>query len=241
MSTPVIETKELSRYFQVGSETVKALDGVNIAIQRGTFFGITGPSGSGKSTLLYVLGGMDRQTSGECRVLERELSLLDDNQLTEFRGRNIGFVYQSFHLIPKMTALQNVELPMIFNGLSRGDRRSRARTLLEMVGLGDRCNHRPVELSGGQQQRLAIARAMANEPPLILADEPTGNLDSVNGKAILEIFLDLVRNQGKTIVMISHDQTAIRMTDQSFLMLDGRIHSRNQHELANLTEAGGVC
>ena len=241
MESAVIEVHNLCRYFYLGGETVKALDGVTLQIPQATFFGITGPSGSGKSSLLYVLGGMDRPTSGVCRVLGRELSGLDDNQLTEFRGRFLGFVYQSFHLIPTMTAQQNVELPMVFSGVSSKERKNRALTLLEAIGLGDRARHRPHELSGGQQQRVAIARALANDPPVILADEPTGNLDSVTGQIILELFQKLVNEQRKTIVMISHDPAAIQATDQAVYLRDGQIQTADEISFGMIGEAANVC
>lgn len=241
METAVIEVKNICRYFCLGGETVRALDGVTLQIPPATFFGITGPSGSGKSTLLYVLGGMDRSTSGACRVLGRELSVLDDNQLTEFRGRFLGFVYQSFHLIPTMTAQQNVELPMVFSGVSSKERKNRALALLEAIGLGDRARHRPHELSGGQQQRVAIARALANDPPVILADEPTGNLDSVTGQLILELFQKLVKEQRKTIVMISHDPAAIQVTDQAVYLRDGQIQAPDEISFGVIGEAANVC
>jgi putative ABC transport system ATP-binding protein len=225
----VIETRDLCRHYRLGDETVRALDQVNLEIPRGVFFGITGASGSGKSTLLYLLGGMDYPTAGQVRVLGQEIGGLDENQLAVFRRHAVGFVYQSFHLIPSMTALENVELPLLLAGAAARSRRKRAAELLEMVGLGQRMQHRPAQMSGGQQQRVAIARALTNAPPVLLADEPTGNLDSRTGQEIICLFRDLVRNERLTIVMVSHDQSAIAAADGYIRMQDGRILSSHSN------------
>lgn len=228
MDTPcatVIETLELQRTYSVGGEEVHALEGVSLTIGGGQFVGITGPSGSGKSTLLYLLGGLDHPTAGTIRVLGQEIANMDENKLAAFRSSLVGFVYQSFHLLPNMTAEQNVELPMVIRCLPIRERRKRAMQLLEQMGLGERLNHRPAQLSGGQQQRVALARALANRPRILLADEPTGNLDSRTGQEIIALFQQLCRDEGITVVMVSHDPAAVASTDYFFRLQDGRVIS----------------
>jgi ABC-type antimicrobial peptide transport system, ATPase component len=194
---PLIRIEGLRREFPMGRETVHALDGVDLTVAEGEFLGVTGPSGSGKSTLLHLLGGLDRPTDGHIWVRGRDLTALDENELAAYRRREVGFVFQSFYLVPTMTALQNVEFPMYFARIPPAQRRERALYLLERVGLADRRNHRPTELSGGEQQRVAIARALANDPVLILADEPTGNLDSRTGAEVLRLLGEL-NAEGRT-------------------------------------------
>lgn len=194
---PLIRTQDLRRDFPMGHETVHALDGVSLTVEVGEFLGVMGPSGSGKSTLLYLLGGLDRPSAGHIWVRGQDLTTLDENSLAAFRRREAGFVFQSFHLIPTMTALANVEFPMLFARVGPAQRRERARHLLELVGLADRMEHRPVELSGGEQQRVAIARALANDPTIILADEPTGNLDSRTGSEVMKVLARLNQEQGR--------------------------------------------
>jgi len=221
-ASPLIEVKDLHRHFQMGRETVRALDGVSLVVRRAEFWGITGPSGSGKSTLLYLLGGLDHPTSGSIRVNGEEITALDDNGLAGFRQRSVGFVFQMFNLIPTMTALQNVEFPMLFARVPVAERHARARALLQRVGLGDRMGHRPTELSGGQQQRVAIARSLVNGPAILLADEPTGNLDSHSGADVVGLLREL-NEEGRTIVLVSHDPAVIAATGRHVRLHDGRI------------------
>jgi len=206
----------------MGTEVVKALNGVSLTVFPGEFFGVMGASGSGKSTLLYVLGGLDRPTSGRIIVAGQEVSTLDENDLAAYRRHTVGFVYQMFHLVPTMTALQNVEFPMIIARVPSGERRRRAQELLGLMGLGDRLRHRPTELSGGQRQRVAIARALANNPAIILADEPTGNLDSRAGADVVALLKGLTR-EGRTVVIVSHDPDVIAQTDRYIRLHDGEI------------------
>ncbi len=220
---PLIQVENLHRYFYMGAEVVRALNGLNLAIYPGEFFGVMGASGSGKSTLLYLLGGLDRPTSGRILVQGRDLSTLEENELAAYRRHVVGFVYQMFHLIPTMTALQNVELPMIIARVPPKARRERARHLLTLMGLGDRLHHKPIELSGGQRQRVAIARALSNDPAIILADEPTGNLDSRAGAEVVNLLKSLTREQGRTVIIVSHDPDVIAQTDRYIRLQDGHI------------------
>lgn len=222
MSQSLIQVHNLSRHYQMGAETVKALDGVSLEINRGEFVAIVGPSGSGKSTLMYLIGGMDRPTGGKITVMGDEITAMDDNDLAKFRQRTVGFVFQSFNLITTMTASKNVEFPMVFAGSKPAQRRERAAELLGMVGLGERLDHKPTELSGGQQQRVAIARALINEPDIILADEPTGNLDSKSGREVIDILKEL-NAQGRTIVMVTHDQSLLSLVTRFIRIMDGKI------------------
>lgn len=219
---PLIRIEGLRREFPMGQETVRALDGVDLVVAEGEFLGVTGPSGSGKSTLLHLLGGLDRPTQGHIWVRGRDLAALDGNELAAYRRQEVGFVFQTFYLVPTMTALQNVEFPMYFSRVPPDRRRERALYLLERVGLADRRNHRPTELSGGEQQRVAIARALANDPILILADEPTGNLDSRTGAEVIRLLSEL-NAEGRTVIMVSHDPAMIAHTRRHIRMLDGRI------------------
>jgi putative ABC transport system ATP-binding protein len=225
----IISVENLQRYFEVGDETVYALDGVSIQVSKGEFFGIGGASGSGKSTLLYIIGGMDRPTAGRVLVQGQDIGGMDENILADYRSKKVGFVYQSFHLVPTMTALQNVELPMIFTQMPLKQRRERAHYLLEAVGLGNRVNHRPTEMSGGQRQRVAIARAMSNQPAVILADEPTGNLDSRNGSEVVERLQSLCRSEQVTILIVSHDPNVLNATDRCIYLQDGHILEEETH------------
>jgi putative ABC transport system ATP-binding protein len=222
-SEMLIRAENLRREYQMGQETVHALDGIDLTVAEGDFLGIMGPSGSGKSTLLYLLGGLDRPTAGQIRVQGRELTELDENSLAAYRSEQVGFVFQVFNLVPTMTALENVEFPMLFAGVPPAARSDRARALLDLVGLGGRIDHKPTELSGGEQQRVAIARALANDPLIILADEPTGNLDSRTGAEVMRILADLNREQGRTIVVVSHDPALLEFTSRCLHLLDGRI------------------
>ena len=220
---PLIRVQELHRDFLMGQETVHALDGVSLTIEAGEFLGVMGPSGSGKSTLLYLLGGLDRPTAGHIWIHKQDLTALDENGLAAYRRREVGFIFQTFNLVATMAALENVEFPMFFARVPRNQRRERASHLLELMGLADRMEHKPTELSGGQQQRVAIARAMVNDPSIILADEPTGNLDSHTGAEVMAILSQLNQEQGRTIVVVSHDPTITEFTTRCIHLLDGQI------------------
>ena len=213
----------------MGRQKVHALDGVDLAIYPGSFTVIMGPSGSGKSTLLYLLGGLDRATSGQIWVNGKELEGLDENDLGVYRRKTVGFIFQSFNLIASMSALQNVIFPMRFAGIPRGERHKRAVRLLNQVGLGKRALHKPTELSGGQQQRVAVARALVNNPPLILADEPTGNLDTSSSFAIMRILKEL-NEDGRTIVVVSHDARMRQFATHMVYILDGKIVSEAEYD-----------
>ena len=233
MAKPFIQIKSLTKHYQMGGQLVRALDGVDLDIDPHTFTVVMGPSGSGKSTLLYLLGGLDHATSGEISVDGQRLDEMDENALALFRRRTMGFVFQSFNLIPSMTALENVSFPMQFAGVSASKRKEQARTILDQVGLGNRANHRPTELSGGQQQRVAIARALVNNPGLILADEPTGNLDTSSGAAIMQVLSDL-HTSGRTVLVVTHDPRMTRFATHKILLLDGRIVSEDEYQSAAL-------
>lgn len=236
MSQPFIRIKSLVKHYQMGGQVVRALDGVDLDITSHTFTVVMGPSGSGKSTLLYLLGGLDRATSGEISVDGQRLDQMDENALALFRRRTMGFVFQSFNLIPSMTALENVAFPMQFAGVNTVKRTQQARKILEQVGLGNRVEHRPTELSGGQQQRVAIARALVNDPRVILADEPTGNLDTSSGAAIMQVLADL-HNSGRTVLVVTHDPRMTRFATHKIFLLDGRVVSEDEYQSAALEAA----
>jgi len=223
MSEGIIRITGLTRHFKMGEQIVHALDGVDLSVTRGELLTIMGPSGSGKSTLLYLIGGLDRPTSGELWVNQREITQLDENDLASYRGKEVGFIFQAFHLVPTMTALQNVEFPLVFSGVPTQQRRKQALALLERMGLGDRTGHKPTELSGGQQQRVAIARALANDPAIILADEPTGNLDTQTGREVMALLGQLNREEGRTIVIATHDPAISAYATRTIHLLDGKI------------------
>ncbi len=222
-SSILIRTVNLQRQYQMGKTVVNALAGVDLQIRRGEFVALVGPSGSGKSTLLNLIGGLDRPTKGEIWIDDLELGRASDKKLVSFRRDRVGFIFQSFNLLPTNRAWENVALPLMLAGTGRAERQSRAELLLEQVGLGDRADHRPAELSGGQQQRVAIARALANKPVLILADEPTGNLDSHTGREVLTLLQNLVRNENVTLLMVTHDATAASFADRIVHMRDGEL------------------
>jgi len=221
----VIRLEHVSRTFQVGEAEVRALDDVCEHVRAGEHVAIMGPSGSGKSTLLNVVGCLDRPTSGSYRLDGREVGTLDDAALTEARRRLVGFVFQSFHLVPRLTAAANVELPMLFAGIDREERGERAAAGLAAVGLTARADHRPEQLSGGERQRVAIARAMVMRPRVLLADEPTGNLDTASGKQVLDL-LDRLHGDGITLVVVTHDPGVARRAERVLVMTDGRVAKR---------------
>ena len=218
----MIQIEDLTKTYVMGEETVTALDGVSLSIARGESIAIIGPSGSGKSTLMNILGGLDRPSRGRYRFEGEEVARFSDDQLADFRNRRIGFVFQSFQLLPRLSALQNVELPMVYAGASPRARRERAAELLERVGLGSRMGHRPNQLSGGQQQRVAIARSLANQPDLLLADEPTGALDSATGVEVLGLFQKL-NTEGLTVVLVTHDRGVADAARRRIAFRDGRV------------------
>ncbi len=220
MADWVIEARDLCKVYKMGEVEVQALRGVSVTIRRGEVLAIMGPSGSGKSTLMNLLGCLDRPTSGEYRLDGELVSRMSNDQLALVRNRKVGFVFQSFNLLPRASALANVELPLRYAGLRRG-RSDRARAALESVGLLDRITHHPTELSGGQQQRVAIARALVNDPAIVMADEPTGNLDSNSGKEIMELILRLNREHGTTIIIVTHDSSIAGQTQRIIHLRDG--------------------
>jgi len=218
----IILTHKLARIYQLGTETVKALQGVDLQIRRNEFTAIMGPSGSGKSTLMNLIGCLDTPTAGEYWLNHQKVSELDDDELARIRNKEIGFVFQTFNLLPRASALHNVELPLIYAGVGAKKRRELAASALDRVGLGDRMEHRPNELSGGQRQRVAIARALVNTPSILLADEPTGNLDSHTSAEIMQVFEDL-HNAGQTILLITHEHDIAAHANRQIHLLDGLI------------------
>jgi putative ABC transport system ATP-binding protein len=223
VNAELIRLEGLTRHYQVGGETVRALDGVDLCLERGSYTAVMGPSGSGKSTLMNLLGCLDRPDSGtywlDGRAIHEEL---DDRILSRLRGRMIGFIFQTFNLLPRLSAAENVELPLIYQGVPALDRHRRAQEALERVGLTERAKHRPTELSGGQRQRVAIARALVVEPSLLLADEPTGNLDSRTTRDILDLF-DELHAEGQTVVVVTHEDDVAARAGQTVHLLDGRV------------------
>ena len=224
MSEPIIRIRDLTRHYVMGTETVQALRGVSLDIARNEYVAIMGPSGSGKSTMMNMIGCLDTPTGGEYWLNGQEVSQLTDDQLARVRNKEIGFVFQTFNLLPRATSLHNVELPLVYAGVSARDRRARASAALGRVGLGNRMDHRPNELSGGQRQRVAIARALVNEPSILLADEPTGNLDSTTSEEIMQVFSELHR-QGQTIIMVTHEADIAAHAERTVVLRDGRVET----------------
>ena len=208
MAEPIVKIRELSKIYNQGEIQVTALDRITLDIAAGEFLALMGPSGSGKSTLLHIIAGVDRPTSGECLVQGVDVTKLNESQLADWRNQNVGFIFQTFNLIPVLTAAENVELPLLLTQLNRTQRRKQVETALEVVGLADRAKHLPRQLSGGQEQRVAIARALVTDPKLIVADEPTGNLDSHSAQEVLTALQSLQRDAGKTIILVTHDPKA---------------------------------
>jgi putative ABC transport system ATP-binding protein len=218
-----IRAVDLTRTFEVGETTVEALRCINLEVTKGQFVALVGPSGSGKSTLLNLVGGLDRPTGGQLWIDGVELSASKEKALTEHRRRRVGFVFQSFNLLPRSTAVENVALPLMFVGVNEQERTERATQLLAQVGLSDRMDHRPTQLSGGEQQRVAIARALVNRPAIILADEPTGNIDTTTGAEIMDLLRRLNREQGVTLLLVTHDPEAASFADRIIQLRDGQI------------------
>lgn len=220
----LLETRDLKKHYQMGASVVRALDGVSLSVAQGEFVALLGTSGSGKSTLLNLIAGLDRPTEGSLRIFDRDLAQMSSEELSLHRRRNVGIIFQSFNLVPTMTARENITLAMMFAGVPRTERDAAARSLLDAVGLGGRQDHRPRELSGGEQQRVAIARALSNKPHLLLADEPTGNLDSHTSRDILGTLKNLSEREGKTIIIVTHDASlADTYANRTITLLDGVI------------------
>jgi putative ABC transport system ATP-binding protein len=222
--TPIVEFDTVHKVYQMGQVRVEALRGVSLTIQAGEYVSIMGPSGCGKSTLLNLLGCLDRPSTGRYRLGGEDVSELDDDALSAIRGARLGFIFQSYNLIQQLTVRENIEVPLYYQGWSEHESRQRAEELAARVGLADRLQHRPAELSGGQQQRVAIARALANDPLVLLADEPTGNLDSASGQEILRLFADL-HAQGRTIILVTHDPNVSRRATRVIRLRDGQVES----------------
>lgn len=222
MAKPIIELKGIRRDFKMGTHTVKVLKGIDLTIEKNEYVALMGPSGSGKSTLMNLLGCLDTPTEGEYHLNGQDVSSLTDNQLADIRNQEIGFVFQTFNLLPRQTALDNTALPLVYAGMSKSHRRERASVVLNNVGLGDRMDHQPSQLSGGQRQRVAVARALVNNPSLILADEPTGNLDSKTSVEIMRLF-DEIHAQGNTIVLVTHEEDIAQHAHRIIRLRDGMI------------------
>lgn len=220
---PIVQIRQLSKVYQQGEINVIALNGISLDIAQGEFLTLMGPSGSGKSTLLHIIAGVDRPTSGSCHVQGVDVTELNESKLADWRNHNVGFVFQTFNLIPVLTAYENVELPLLLTRLSAADRRRQVQTALELVGLAERQHHLPRQLSGGQEQRVAIARALVTDPSLIVADEPTGNLDSHSAQEVLQILQSLSRTAGKTVIMVTHDPKAAAYGSRSVHLEKGEL------------------
>jgi ABC-type lipoprotein export system ATPase subunit len=223
MNDVVVRTVGLTRRYKMGDTFVDALQGVDLEIGRGEFVALVGPSGSGKSTVLNLIGGLDQPTAGEIWIDGTELSASDEKTLTRHRRQHVGFVFQSFNLLPRLTAEENVALPLMFGGVPEKDRRARAQTLLERVGLAERLTHRPTQLSGGEQQRVAIARALVAQPALLLADEPTGNLDTTTGVEIMRLLKELNQDHALTLLVVTHDPEVATFADRIVRLRDGQV------------------
>ncbi len=236
----MIEVKGASRTFAMGATQVHALRGVDLRIEDGEFVAVMGPSGSGKSTLMYLLGALDRPSAGSILHGNEDVADCDSNGLADLRGRRIGFVFQMFSLMPTLSAFDNVELPMVFQRIPRSERKVRAKELLELVGMGDRMGHLPSELSGGEQQRVAVARALANKPDLLLADEPTGNLDSATGEQIIGLLESLNRGRRTTIVLVTHDTAVASHADRIISLWDGVVFSSGESGREDVEEGAAA-
>lgn len=223
----LIEVDNLWKSYEMGHEQVHALRGIKLSIEKGEYIAIMGPSGSGKSTLMNLIGCLDTPSQGTYRLNSESVAELDDDQLARIRNKEIGFIFQTFNLLPRATSLHNVELPLIYNGTSGEEREAKAIWAMKVVGLADRMKHKPNELSGGQRQRVAIARALVNNPSIILADEPTGNLDSTTGNEIMQLMADL-HKQGNTLIVVTHEYSIAKLADRIIYLLDGRIEKEER-------------
>jgi putative ABC transport system ATP-binding protein len=223
-SEEVVRLVDVHRHYKVGGETVRALDGISFSISRGQYWAIMGPSGSGKSTLLNILGCLDRPTHGEYWLNGTNVAMMEDDALSDHRLKNLGFVFQSFHLIPQLTVLENIEMPMFYLGIPQAERTKKAKELADRVEMSHRLMHLPMELSGGQRQRVAVARALANDPAVLLADEPTGNLDSKTSVQIMQLFQEL-HEQGKTVILVTHEPDIAQFAKSQIVVKDGKILS----------------
>ncbi|NSB15674.1 MULTISPECIES: ABC transporter ATP-binding protein [Clostridium] len=244
MSKNIIEMKDITKSFYIGTPNqLNILKGIDISVKEGEFVAIVGSSGSGKSTLMNIIGALDRATSGNYILDGTNINEISDNGLSEVRNKQIGFVFQTYNLIPRSSALKNVELPMLYYGMSKKDRRIRAEELLDLVGMKDRMSHQPNELSGGQKQRVAIARALANDPSIILADEPTGALDSTTGRLVMDLFHKVHEQEGKTIVFITHNSELAEETERIITLKDGNIISEKKNDMyyRRFPEEDKVC
>lgn len=230
MNKSLIRIENVWKTYTIGENKVHALRGLNLDIKKGEFVAIQGPSGSGKSTAMNMIGALDTPSKGAVYLDGHNIAMLTESRLAQIRGKKIGFIFQQFNLIPSLSALENVELPLIFQGIPSEERKQKAKEQLIAVGLGDRLNHRPTELSGGQQQRVAIARALAGDPEMILADEPTGNLDSKTGETVLSFLESLHEKKGKTIVMVTHDASVAKAADKVEFLKDGEITKSIVHK-----------
>ena len=239
MTQPLITITGLKKHYEMGGTLVRALDGVDLEIMAHTFTVVMGPSGSGKSSLLYLLGGLDRPTAGEISVNGERLDQMDENALALFRRKTMGFIFQSFNLVSSMSALENVAFPMQFAGVPPAERNDRSTSLLSQVGLADRGHHKPSELSGGQQQRVAVARALVNDPMLIFADEPTGNLDTQSGITVMQMLADLHKS-GRTVLVVTHDPRMTRFATNKIFLLDGKVVSEAEYQAAALDPLQGM-
>ena len=226
---PVIEVHDLYKLYRLGSNAVRALDGVDFTISEGEFCAIVGPSGSGKSTLLNMMAGLEKPTKGEVVIEGQHLEKMNENQLVKLRRENVGFIFQSFNLLPTMNAIENVALPLTFRGMPKKMRVKRAMLALDMVGLRQHMKHRPLQMSGGQQQRVGVARALVVNPAIIFADEPTGNLDSATSKEVMKLLQNVVREHNKTLVMVTHDSQLAQFADRIFHIIDGKIVKIEEH------------
>jgi putative ABC transport system ATP-binding protein len=234
MQNPIIETKELRREYRIGRDAVIALGGVDVSINQGEFVAIVGPSGCGKSTLLNLLGGLDQPTRGNVFLDGQDLTQFSEEQLAFLRRQKMGFIFQRHDLFPELTARENIEFPLLLGGKLPEERKKRAEDLLTQIGLADKADHLPDELSGGQQQRVGIARALANDPLILLADEPTGNLDSATSAEIINILIQLTRNQGLTLVMVTHDPEVAEQADRKLTLRDGHLVNEESLEIEGL-------
>lgn len=235
MAYPTIQTTEIGKVYEIGAEQIYALSGIDLQIRENEYVALTGPSGSGKSTLMNLLGCLDTPTYGQYYLNGEDVSDMTDNELAAIRNREIGFVFQTFNLIPRMTALENVALPLVYAGYKKPERLSMAQQALADVGLAERVNHKPNELSGGQRQRVSAARALVNNPSIILADEPTGNLDSQTSHEIMELF-DRLYDQGNTIIIVTHEPDIAKHSRRIIQLIDGKIHSDQPNERAEAPE-----